>query len=437
MQHAPQMSRRRFLGTMGALAAPAVVPASVFGAGAPSERIGIGMIGMGRQARYANLKPFLHSPDTVVLAVCDADAWRMANARQDVEKHYAARKASGSYKGCAACRDFRDLLERDDIDAVMISTPDHWHVPMAIAAVRAGKDISVEKPLTLSIAEGRALCDEVRRYARVSRTDSEFRSHAYMRRACELVLNGRIGTLKTIRTGVPRGDVACKPQPVMPVPKELDYDLWLGPAPVAPYTRNRVHTPHSYARPGWMRVRDYCDGMICNWGTHLNDIAQWGHGTDRTGPVEVEATGQFPTDGLWNVLLRFEVRYKFADGVDMVYECSYPYTRWEGTDGWVQATYGKGLTAEPAALLDEPLGADDIRLPGRSDKGDFIHCIKTREETMEPVEVGHRTNSLCQLGLIAIERGTKLRWDPDAERFLNDDVANRMLTRPLRAPWTL
>ncbi|MFW6164287.1 MAG: gfo/Idh/MocA family oxidoreductase, partial [Planctomycetota bacterium] len=173
------------------------------------------------------------------------------------------------------------------------------------------------------------------------------------------------------------------------------------------------------------------------WGTHLNDSAQWGHGADRSGPVEVEGTGEFPTDGLWNVLLNFEVRYKFADGVDMTYECSRPYVRFEGADGWVQADYGRGLKAEPASLLDEELGRDEIHLPRRSDKGDFIHCIKTRGETMEPVEVGHRTNSLCQLGLIAIERGKRLRWDPDREVFLNDDIANRMLHRPLRAPWTL
>ena len=431
------LCRRQFLGALGAVAAPLVVPSAVFGAAAPSERIGIGMIGMGRQARYANLKPFLHSPETQVLAVCDVDAWRLDNARQDVEKHYARQKPSGTHRGCMTTRDFRDVLARPDIDAVMISTPDHWHVPMAIAAVRAGKDISVEKPLTLSIAEGRVLCDEARRYGRVTRTDSEFRSIGYMRRACELVLNGRIGTLERIRTGVPRGDVACGPQPTMPVPEELDYGLWLGPAPEAPYTRNRVHTPKSYARPGWMRVRDYCDGMICNWGTHLNDIAQWGHGTDKTGPVEVEATGEFPTDGLWNVLLRFEVRYKFADGVEMIYECSRPYTRFEGTDGWVEAAYGKGTTTHPASLATEVIGEHEIHLPTRSDKGDFIHCIKTREETMESVEVGHRTNSLCQLGLISIERGKKLRWDPDREIFPDDPIANRMLSRALRSPWHL
>ena len=431
------VSRRHFLLGLGAVAAPHIVPASVLGAAAPSNRVGIGMLGMGRQALYANLRPFLHSRDTQVLAVCDVDAWRLDNARKAVEKHYAAHTRAGQYKGCAACRDFRDVLASPDIDAVMISTPDHWHVPMAIAAVRAGKDISVEKPLTLSIAEGRALCDEVRRYARVSRTDSEFRSIGTMRRACELALNGRLGKLHTIRTGVPRGDRGCPPQPTMPVPPELDYDLWLGPAPDAPYTLRRVQPRHSYGRPGWMRVRDYCDGMICNWGTHLNDIAQWGHGTDRTGPVEVEGTGEFPTDGLWNVLLDFKVRYRFANGVEMFYECSRPFVCFEGERGWVQANYGGALQAHPASLLDEVIRPAEIRLPRRSDKGDFIHCIKTREETMEPVEVGHRTNSLCQLGLIAIERGKKLTWDPEAERFANDDTANRMLTRPLRAPWRL
>ena len=437
---AERTSRRRFLGSMAtALAAPAVVSSSALGAGAkaaPSDRITVGMIGMGRQARYANLKPFLHSPDTQVVAVCDVDAWRLANAKSDVEKHYAARKPSGAWKGVQATRDFREVVARKDIDAIMNSTPDHWHVPIALRAVRAGKHVSCEKPLILSITEGRALCKAVERYGVTFRTDSEFRSIGVLRRACELVRNGRIGKLHTIRTGVPKGDVGCKPQPTMPVPAELDYDMWLGPAPMAPYTLKRVHTPKSYARPGWMRVRDYCDGMISNWGTHLNDIAQWGNGTDRTGPVEVEGTGVFPTEGLWNVLLSFECRYKYANGVDLLYKTDRPYVRFEGAKGWVQAHFGRGgLKAEPASLLKEVIGPDEIHLPSRSDKGDFIHGIKTGQETMEPAEVGHRTNSMCQLGLIAIERGKKLKWDPAAERFTNDDVANRMLSRPMRAPW--
>jgi predicted dehydrogenase len=311
-------------------------------------------------------------------------------------------------------------------------------VPIAIAAVRAGKHVSCEKPTTLSIAEGRALCDEVARHARVFRTDSEFRSGANFRRACELVLNGRIGKVHTIRTGVPKGDTACPPQPAMPVPKELDYGLWLGPAPAAPYTLNRVHKPQSYDRPGWMRVRDTCDGMICNWGTHLNDIAQWGNGTDRSGPVEVEGTGVYPADGLWNVLLDFKVHYRYASGVELFYETGRPYVRFEGSEGWVTANFGEpALDAHPKSLLTEPLRPNEIRLPARSDKEDFIYAIQHHVETMEPAEVGHRTNSLCQLGLIAIDLGRKLRWDPVAERFPDDPEANRLLTRPLRAPWGL
>ncbi|MHC4745061.1 MAG: Gfo/Idh/MocA family protein, partial [Planctomycetota bacterium] len=242
-------ARREFLkksiaaGAAAAMA-PAIVPSSVFGADAPSNRITLGMIGMGRQAYHSNVKTFLGFGDVQVVAVNDVDTWRLDNARKAVEKKYAKEKASGTFKGCAAYRDFREILDRDDIDAVMISTPDHWHVPMATAAARAGKDICCEKPLTLNIAEGRVLSDTVTRYGRVFRTDSEFRSHQCFQKTCELVLNGRIGKVHTIRTGVPAGDVAGKPQPTMPVPEELDYDFWLGPAPEAPYTVQRVHPRH-------------------------------------------------------------------------------------------------------------------------------------------------------------------------------------------------
>jgi predicted dehydrogenase len=320
----------------------------------------------------------------------------------------------------------------------MVSTPDHWHVPMAIAAAKAGKDICCEKPLTLSIAEGRILSDTVRRYKRVFRTDSEFRSISCFQRACELVLNGRIGKLHTIRTGVPAGDVACGPQPEMAVPKELDYDLWLGPAPLAAYTEKRVHPPHTYGRPGWMRVLDYCEGMVSNWGAHLNDIAQWGNGTERTGPVEVEGKGRFPADGLWNVLLDFEVRYRFANGVEMFYDTSRPYVRFEGSEGWVEADYGKrSLKTHPESIVKSPIGPDEIHLPLKHEKRDFIDCVKTRGKTLADAEVGHRTTSLCQLGHIAIQVGRKLKWDPDAERFVNDEPANRLLSRSMRSPWCL
>jgi len=373
--------------------------------------------------------------------LCDVDSWRLDQAIGRVNKHYAKNKPSGTYKGCQTYGDFRELLARDDIDAVMISTPDHWHVPMAIAAAKAGKDVCCKKPLTLSIHEGRVLSDTVKRYGRVFRTDSEFRSHWYFHRIVELVRNGRIGKLHTIRTGVPRGDVGCGPQPIMPVPKELDYDMWLGPAQKAPYTLNRVHTPSSFRRPGWMRCRDYCDGMITNWGAHLVDIVQWGNGTDRSGPVEVQATGTYPTDGLWNVLLNFEAKYKYANDVTLHYTMGRPFVRFEGEGGWIQADWGSGkIQASPESLAKETLGpGDEIRFPLRSEKTDFIECIKARGRTLADAEVGHRTTSACHLAHISIQLGgRKLRWDPDAEEFINNEAANRLARRPaFRAPWTL
>jgi predicted dehydrogenase len=416
-------------------AGPMIVPQSVFGNGntAPSNRISIGMIGVGRQTVSYNLNAFLQNPDTHVVAVCEADAWRLAEAKKRVEAHYAKRATSGSYNGCHAYGDFRELLARPDIDAVMISTPDHWHVPMSIAAVEAGKDVACEKPITRTIGEGRQLSDAVTKHNRVFRVDSEFRSKQNFLRMCELVRNGRIGRVKTIEVGVPAGDNVASPAcPDMPVPEELDFSAWLGSAPKAAYTVNRVHPRHGYGRPGWMRHLDYCDGMITNWGTHLCDVAQWCNGSERTGPVEIEGHGVYPpADGFWNVLKTFEVNYRFADGVRMIYRTSKPFVRFEGSEGWIYAEFPRGLKAEPAAILDEKIGEDEIRFPLKTEKQDFIDAIKTRGQTLEDAEVGHRTTSLCHLGHIAIRLGEKLRWDPDNEHFADNDAANRLIDRTI------
>ena len=404
---------------------------------AANNRITIGMIGMGRQAFDYNLKSFLKSPDTQVVAVCDVDRWRLEKAVSDVETFYAEGKRSGSYKGCTSYKDFRQLLARQDIDAVMISTPDHWHVPMALLAVKAGKDICCEKPLIRSIAEGRTLSDAVTRHKRVFRTDSEFRSLPNFHGLCQLVRNGAVGKIQTIRVGVPfepDNEAEYPPDEVMPVPEELDYELWLGPAPEVPYTEKRVHPRHSFGRPGWMRVRDYCDGMITNWGAHLNDIAQWAHNTERTGPVEIEGKGEYPAKGIWNVLLKFDVRFRFADGVEHLYRTERPYIRVEGEKGWIEAEWKDTLRAEPESLL-KPSGPQKVRLVLKDEKQDFIDAVKTRGRTLEDAEVGHRTTSLGLLGQIAIEVGGALKWDPKRERFLNSDDANQRLTRTVRAPW--
>jgi len=430
-------SRRTFL-KLSAVAFPTVLPARLFGQNAPSKRINVGMIGCGRQAMGCNLTPFLADARTQVTAVCDVDAWRLAGAKAFVENYYGGRSANGTWKGCTAHRDFRDLLADKDIDAVMISTPDHWHAIMSILAAKAGKDVCCEKPLNLSIREGRLVADVMTKCGRVFRTDSEFRSQTSYHRACELVRNGRIGTLHTIRTGCPVEQFEGESASAMPVPDGLDYDRWLGPAPQAPYTVNRVHPQKNITgRPGWMRIRDYCDGMICNWGTHLNDIAQWGNDTDRTGPVEVEATGAFHKGVLWNVLGSFKARYRYANGVELFYEMGHPHVRFEGDKGWVQVdAQNKGLYAESGVsassekILKSVIGPGETRLLKQSEKTNFIDCVVSRERTLEDAEVGHRTNSICHLAHISIRLGgAQLKWDPGRERFDNE-AANKLLSRP-------
>ena len=419
--------------TAGCLALPDIVPASVLGQDAPSKKINVGMIGVGRQAHHVNIPQFLAMKDVRIVAVCDVDRWRLDNAKGQVDGSYGD-------SACQAYEDYREVISREDVDAVMISTPDHWHVFQCLDAIRAGKHVSCEKPLTLSIEEGRTLADAARRQGIVFRTDSECRSTPHMRRAVESVLNGRIGRLERIKSGAPAGDVAGGDPGPMPVPPELDYEGWTGPALARPYCVDRVHASRQYNRPGWMRCLETCEGMITNWGTHLNDIVQWANGTERTGPVEVEGVGTYPDQGLWAVLLDFDVKYRYEDGVELEYHIDRPYVRFEGTDGWVQSVWlgeGQGITASSEGILEEPRGADEIRLPRRQDKEDFIHAIKNDTNTMADAEVGHRTTSLCQLGHIAIQVGGRLKWDPEAERFTNSESANELLTRSYREPWEL
>jgi predicted dehydrogenase len=380
-----------------------------------------------------NLPGLLAVPAAQVVAVCDVDSWRLEEARRAVEAHYAALADRGGWRGCSTHRDFREVLARADVDAVMIATPDHWHVPMGIEAARAGKHVSIEKPLTIGVAEGRALCDAVAKAGVVSRTDSEFRSLRPFARAAELVRNGRIGKLHTIRTGLPVDTPGVPPQPDMPVPPELDYERWLGPAPDAPYTEKRVHGRHDLAsRPGWMRISDYADGMIANWGTHLNDVAQWANGTETSGPVEVEAEGEF-SKGLWDTVVRFEARYRYASGVRLVCRSETPGIRFEGEGGFIRVDYPDRITAEPSSVLDSAIGPGEVRLAQQlSDKADFIGAILEMRATLEPVEVGHRTATISQIGLVAMQVGGTLRWDPARERFLDDNAANARLTRPQR-----
>ena len=442
------MQRRRFLKSAGlaaaAAAAPTIMPSRLFGAQAPGNRVNLAFIGTGRQAQGLNIPQFIAVPGVHVVAVCDVDAWRMHEAKGLVERTYAAQSSSGSYTGCATHRDFREVLARRDVDAVMISTPDHWHIPMALLALQAGKDVSLEKPISRFIGEGRRLVDTVATHKRVFRVDSEFRSLERFHRAAELVRNGRLGRLHTIRVSSPKEEFPAEPAIEAPPPADLDYDMWLGPAEKVPYMQKRLHAPRDIkSRPGWFRSKLFADGMLTNWGAHLVDICQWANDTERTGPVEVQATGRYHDDPVWNVLETFDARYTFANGVRMFYTMDQPRIRFEGDKGWLQVHYSKSaahpefLEASSPDILNARFGDGDTRFPLRSERVDFIEAVKSRGQTMEDAEVGQRTISICHLAHIGIQRqGAVLKWDPASERFTNDEAANALLQGPPpRKPW--
>ncbi len=430
-------SRRWFLKrAVPAVAAPAFIPASVFGSAAPSRRLTMGCIGVGGQGTH-DMRAFLFNPGVQVVAVCDVDSERAHRAKGIVESHYAAKQKNGRWKGCTATGDFREILARDDIDTVMIATPDHWHALISIEAARHGKDIYCEKPMSYSVAEGRAVVEAMERHGRIFQTGTQRRSSARIRRGCELVRNGRIGRLQTVRVGLPggfaiRGGNFSGIQPPMPVPEGFDYDMWLGPAPWAPYTKGRCHFNFRW-------ILDYGEGYISDWGAHYLDVAQWGMGTDSTGPVEIEATARFPREGLYDAPTDFHIVYTYANGVKLI--CSNKETlgmRFEGDEGWIHLEKpGVGVVAEPAGILESEIGPDEVHLgTSRSQHGNFIECVRTRCQPTAPAEIGHRSATVCHLGMIAALVGRKMKWDPSRETFVNDPGANRLLSRPMRAPWS-
>ena len=418
------LTRREFLKTSAVAAGaavvwPTIVPSSVFGADAPSNRITFGCIGVGGKGS-GNMKSFKGNPGSEVLAVCDVDAQHRDKARDS-----AGLSSESSYN------DFREVLAREDIDAVSIGTPDHWHVPTSIAAVRAGKDVYCEKPLTLTIAEGRALADEVKRYGRVFQTGSQQRSGSEFRKGCELVVNGRIGKLHTMRVGIPGNNRKCEPTwTPEPVPDGFDYDLWLGPAPWEPYHTQRCHYQFRF-------ILDYSGGQVTNWGAHHLDIAQWGNQADDTGPVEIRGKGEFPETGLFTTATKVDVEYTYANGVKLYLKTGGGGTRFEGSEGWVYVNRGK-IDAEPKSILTTVIGPDEIHLyESRSHVQNFLDCIKSRKDPICNAEVGHRSSTVCHLGNIAMLLDRPLKWDPQAEQFIGDSEANRMTWRPRRAPWWL
>lgn len=434
-------------GAVAGIAFPYVLPASVFGATAPSQRITLGCIGVGGMGTN-NMMAFLNQPDTQVLAVCDPErgsdgynhwynkgGWLGREpAMKRVNEFYAQHRRNGQFKGCDGYVDFRDLLTRDDIDAVMIATPDHWHALPAIWAARAGKDIYCEKPLCLTVAEGRAIVREARRYNVVFQTGTHHRSaDAHLRVVCELVRNHRIGEVKRVisHIGANNRTTSARQGDSMPTPEGFDYNMWLGPAPWAPYHRDRTHYTFRF-------VQDYSGGQTTNLGVHALDIVQWALGTDRTGPVEFEDLGaEFPEKGLFDTATKVHFGARYANGTEIICETGDDriIARFEGTKGSIETSY-TGFKTYPENLRDSIIGPNEVHLYySTNHHRNFLDCVKSRRETITPAEVGHRSTSLCLLANIAMKLKQKLRWDPDAERFTNSDQANQMLARTLRSPW--
>ena len=427
MEQARKVSRRGFLrGSAAVLGAPLVVSASALGAEPPSDRIAMGLIGLGKMAQ-GHLRSMAGRSNVHVVAVCDVQAERREPAKKHVDGRYAGRRSKGDTQGCAAYVDFRRLVERTDIQAVLIATPEHWHAIPSIQAAQTGKDIYCEKPMALTIRETQAMVDAVRRHGRVFQTGSQQRSSHGFRFACEMVRSGRCGKLHTVHVNVGGPPVRCR-LPGQAVRKGVDWDMWLGPAPWRPFHAT-VCPPHDFRGwPQWRRFYDYAGGGLADMGAHHFDIAQWGMGTQLTGPVEV-----IPPDGKQYKHLTF----KYANGVALTHGGGAASIHFKGSEG--EVLVGRGhLSTKPKEMMATPIGPGEVRLyNSRNHHDDWLEAIRKRKRPIADVEIGARSVSLCILAAIGYRLKRRLKWDPDAQEFVGDAEANRHLDRPKRAPWHL
>ena len=423
-----RISRRQFLATSAVAACgPMILTSPARGFAAASERIRLGFIGIGIQSR-GHLKRFVGTNDTQVVAVCDVVTERREDSKRIVEEGYAKQKDMTSYKGCAAFIDFRELLAREDIDAVVIGTPDHWHAIPAVMACRAGKDVYCEKPLSLTISEGRAMVDAARKHDRVFQTGSQQRSEfgGLFRRAVELIRNGHLGEIKSVTVGVGGPAVTCD-LPTEECPSGTDWNFWNGPSPERGY--NQILCPkgiHNHF-PAFRNYREYAGGALADMGAHHFDIAQWALGMDHSGPVKIE-----PPEGKAGTGLKFT----YANGVVMTHGGRSGCT-FVGTKGTLYVDRGK-IESDPANILEAKIGPDDFHVePSDNHYRNWIDAIRSRKKPICDVEIGHRSATVCELGQIGYDLRRPLDWDPVKERFVNDDDANKLLIRPLRDPWKL
>jgi len=452
------MERRDFLkntsaAMAGAIILPTIVPSTVFGKNAPSNKINVAQIGFGRIARGHDLAETLRFDEARIIAVADLDSNRVAKGKQFIEDFYAKKTGSKEAVNVKTYGDYREMLLNKDIDAVMISTPDHWHSQPAIEAALAGKDVYLQKPTSLTIAEGRMLVDVIKRKGTILQVGTQQRAMPQFRIAAELVRNGRIGKLHTVKIGLP-GDPSGPGAPEMPVPKNLNYDMWLGSTPEVYYTEMRVHPQNSMSdRPGWLRCEQFGAGMITGWGQHHFDSAAWGMDTEYTGPISVNAMAQFPKSGLWDVHGEFIAVAEYKNGITMITSGGYPNgIRYEGSEGWIFVTRGdytasasdpvsqgksnKALDASDPKILNSIIKENEIHLYKIDNQhGNWLDCIKTRKQPISPVEIGHRACSIALITHISMKLGRKLQWNPETEMFDKDDEANKMLSRSQRFPY--
>ena len=451
------VSRRGFvksaLGASAVLGFPTILPSTVLGQYAPSKRINVGAIGVGRISRGHDMPLIMADERARIIAVCDLDSHRVEDGKKLVNDFYAT-KTGKPQDGVTGYANSHDLLATKDIDAVVVSTPDHWHALIGIDAVRAGKDVYLQKPASLTIAEGRALSDAVQASGRILQIGSQQRSTAQFRYAAELVRNGRIGEIQRVEVGLP-GDPAGGNKTPMPIPDWFNYEMWLGETPYRSYTVDLVHPQSGYDRPGWLRCRQFGAGMITGWGAHHIDSAHWGMNTEFTGPVEVWGQAEFPDHGLWDVHGAFKTEALYANGMRMSVSGEYANgIKFFGTKGWIFVSRGNEQVtkSDPVAKLHDPtalassdpkiltseIGPEEIHLYKSSEQHrNWLDCILSREAPISPVELGHRACSTCLIHDMAMVLKRKLYWDPTLERFKNDDEANRMVSRPQRPPYVL
>ncbi len=420
--------QRGAAGAATVLVFPPVFPSLGRAAGAlPSQRLTMGAIGLGGQGLH-NLKNFLTCEDVQVLAVCDVDTNHRRRAKALVDEKYGN-------SDCAAYNDFRDVLGRDDIDTVLIATPDHWHAILAIESAKAGKDIYCEKPISLTIAEGRAVVETMERYGTIYQSGTQRRSIACFRFAVDVARSGVLGELKTLHCYYHNGP-SCPPQKPQPVPQGFDYDAWLGPAPYEAYTPRRCHGSFRW-------LYDYSGGQLTDLGAHFADLAQWAHDSQDTGPIRYEGWAEFPKDGLFNTPVRFGVTATYADGVEMViHDETEPGrgprgNKFVGAEGWVSVDDTGKVTASSDAIMRRLNAAQQGYGYMMGHHRDFLDCVKTRSAPIAPPEVAHRSTTTCHIANICLRLGRPVQWDPKAERFVDDPEADRMMARAMRSPWTL